>query len=117
MNSFFQYIQQLSDIGSLIEGVANISMIYVAFEFFRGYFKRTVKLSVGSFKVRRKDFNVQNITNLASLYFFDGGIVSDEVRSEILSQTCVKSQIISRTNGADKSDIKQDLSVNKNTDN
>lgn len=48
---------------------------------------RKIELSCGSFKVKRKHFDVQNVTNIVSLYFYDGGQVPAEIRKEILLKT------------------------------
>lgn len=45
---------------------------------------KTVKLPCGSFKVRRRDWDVQKITNIVSQHFYNGGHVDDNVRKKIL---------------------------------
>ncbi len=90
MNTLWQIIQDLSWLGSFLEGLANLSIIWVTFIFVKGFTYKTVTLSVGSFKMRRKDCDVQNVTNLVSLHFFNGGHVPDEVRKEILEKTSPK---------------------------
>jgi hypothetical protein len=35
-------------------------------------------------------FTVQSVTNVVSLKYYDGGLVPDEVRKEILKVTCPK---------------------------
>ena len=87
MSTLWQYIQDLSWFGSILGGLADLSIIWVAFLAVKGYTYKTVCLSVGSFKMKRKDCNVQNVTNLVSLYYYDGGIVPDNVRKEILEKT------------------------------
>lgn len=90
MSTIWQYIQELSGFGSFLEGLANLSIIWVAFITVRGFTYKTVTLSIGSFKVRRKDCNVQNVTNLVSMLFYAGGVVPDSVRKEILEKTTPK---------------------------
>ena len=87
MSTLWQYIQELSWLGSFLGGLADLSIIWVAFLAIKGFNYKTVQLSVGSFKVRCKDCNVQNVTNLVSLLFFEGGLVPDAVRKEILEKT------------------------------
>lgn len=72
----------------ICETLGNISIVFVAFVTIRGLLFRKVVLSMGSFKIRRKDFTVQNITNIVSLKYYDGGEVPESVRKEILSLTC-----------------------------
>lgn len=87
MNTLWQYIQDLSWLGSFLGGLADLSIFWVTFLAIRGFTYKTVRLSVGSFRIRRKDCNVKNVTNLVSLHFYDGGIVPDPVRKEILEKT------------------------------
>ena len=90
MSTLWHFIQELSGFGNFIQGIADISIIWVAYLTIKGFKYKTVNLSVGSFKVRRKDCNVQNVTNLVSMLFYDGGVVLDSVRKEILEQTSPK---------------------------
>lgn len=87
MSTLWQYIQELSWFGSFMRGLADLSIIWVAYLTVRGYTYKTVSLSIGSFRVRRKDCTVQNVTNLVSLHYFGGGTVPDPVRKEILEET------------------------------
>ncbi|WP_407404093.1 hypothetical protein [Sodaliphilus sp.] len=48
---------------------------------------KTVTLSIGTFKIARKDFNVQSVTNIVSLIYYDGGQVPGHIRKEILNIT------------------------------
>lgn len=90
MNTLWHYIQELSWFGNFMRGLANLSIIWVAFLTIRGYTYKIVRLSIGSFKIKRKDCNVQNVTNLVSLHFYNGGTVPDNVRMEILEKTSPK---------------------------
>lgn len=62
--------------------------IYGIIMFLRNYVTRTVTLSVGSFKIKQKYYDVQNITNIVSVRFYGGGQIPPEVRREILELTC-----------------------------
>lgn len=68
--------------------VNNLSILCIMFVLVRGYFYRKVQLSIGSFKIRRKDFTVQSITNIVSMKFYNGGEVPANIRKEILAATC-----------------------------
>ena len=95
--NLFDYVRQLSDFGSFLEGLANCSLIVIAVLARRNWTYKTVNLSIGSFKVRRKDYNVQNITNLVSLHFYGGGLVPDTIRREILQKTSPKVKGVNKT--------------------
>ncbi len=68
--------------------VNNLSILCIVFFLVRGYFYQKVNLSVGSFKIRKKDFSVQNITNIVSMKFYNGGEIPANIRKEILIVTC-----------------------------
>lgn len=78
--------------------VNNLSILSIAYMLARGYFIRKVHLSIGSFKIRRKDFSVQNITNIVSMKFYNGGEVPAPVRKEILAKTCPNVKDLVRNN-------------------
>ena len=56
----------------------------------RDWLPKKVDLSIGSFIVRKKYYNVQNVTNIVSAQFYNGGIVPDSVRREIIIKTSPK---------------------------
>ena len=87
MNSLSQFIQELSNFGGFLEGLVNVSLLWMLFVTIRDRSFKTVDLSIGSFMVKRKDYNVQNITNLVNLHFYDGGIIPDNIRQEIIQKT------------------------------
>ncbi len=96
MNTIWQFVQDISWFGNLLRGIADISIIWVAFLAVKGSTYKTVSLSVGNFRIRRRDCNVQNVTNLVSMLFFDGGTVPDLVRKEIIEKTAPKVKNITR---------------------
>jgi hypothetical protein len=75
---------------SAVSAMANIAIFYVFYTNIRKLFWRKVELSCGTFKIRQMHFTVQNVTNVVSLKYYDGGLVPDEVRKEILKVTCPK---------------------------
>ncbi len=109
MNSFMQLIKQISDFGSLLEGLANISIIWMAILFIRDWTFKKVDLSIGSFKVRRREYNVQNITNMVSLHFYDGGEIPPEIRREILLKTTPKAKDLDNSQNDIGTDIHSTL--------
>lgn len=48
---------------------------------------KQVNLSVGSFRVQRRYFDVQNVTNIVSSRFYNGNTIPPEVRKEIIELT------------------------------
>ena len=75
---------------STVRAMANIAIFYVFYTDVRKLFWRKVELSCGSFKIRQKHFTVQNVTNVVSLKYYGGGHVPDDIRTEILKETCPK---------------------------
>jgi len=76
--------------------INNLSILCIVYVLARGYFYKKVNLSIGSFKIKRKDFTVQNITNIVSMQFYNGGDVPANVRKEILLVTCPKVSALTR---------------------
>jgi hypothetical protein len=75
---------------SAVSAMADIAIFYVFYTNVCKLFWKKVKLSCGTFKIRNKDFTVQNVTNVVSLHYYGGGVVPDDVRKEILKATCPK---------------------------
>lgn len=78
---------------STVKALSNIAIFYVFYTNVRKLFCKKVKLSCGSFKIKRKHFTAQNVTNVVSLRFYNGGLVPDEIRKEILRVTCPEIKI------------------------
>ena len=83
-------IDFLFDIASSFEAIANILLVVVAYQMIRSNMYKTVTLSIGSFKIKRKDYNVQNVTNVVSLRYYNGGQIPADVRGEIIKVTLPK---------------------------
>jgi len=91
-------LERVASYGDVIKGFAGyiaISAIYIAI---RDLFPKKENLSIGSFVVRRKHFNVQNVTNIVSVQFYEGGTVPDSVRREIILLTSPKVKKITVNN-------------------
>ena len=83
-------LERVASYGDIIKGFVGyiaISAIYIAI---RDLFPKEVTLSIGSFVVTRKHFNVQNVTNIVSAQFNEGGTAPDSVRREIILLTSPK---------------------------
>ena len=83
-------IDFMFNIASSFEAIANILLVVVAYQIIRSNMYKTVTLTVGSFKIKRRDFNVQNVTNVVSLKYYNGGQIPAEIRSEIIMVTLPK---------------------------
>lgn len=96
--------------------INNLSILCIVYVLARGYFYRKVRLSVGSFRIRRKDFTVQNITNIVSMKFYNGGEIPAAVRKEILTVTCPYAKNLERNDvSSNKSKRKNRHHKQKNT--
>lgn len=84
------FIDLFFSIASSFEAVANILLVVVAYDLCKSNTYKTVTLTVGSFKIKAKDFNVQNVTNIVSLKWYNGGQIPADVRAEIIKVTLPK---------------------------
>lgn len=75
---------------SIVLQVFNIVFIIQLFRLIKGNTYQTVSLSCGSFKIRKRNFDVQNVTNIVSLHYFNGGQIPAEIRKEILQKLTPK---------------------------
>ncbi|MEE0996221.1 MAG: hypothetical protein U0L74_02435 [Paludibacteraceae bacterium] len=89
-DSFLELVDEYAGFVAVIKALANLSIFYVSYINIQKLFWKKVELSCGSFKIRQKHFTVQNVTNVVSLKYYDGGLVLNEVRKEILKVTCPK---------------------------
>jgi hypothetical protein len=83
MNQFLT----LTNIFLVFDVVSYIILIAAAFNYLKNNTKVNLKFSFGSVKVKRKDINSSNLTNIVSQYFFNGGNVPDKIRAEIMIKT------------------------------
>ena len=75
--------------------------LYGIWQYYKRYRYRDVRLSIGSFRVRNKHFTVQNVTNIVSATFYDGGHVPEDIRKEILLLTIPKIKDLKMANTSD----------------
>ena len=97
MNDFFVLLSNLAGFGDILRGILGLTSIYGIYSCFEKIWPKKVELSVGSFSIKRKDFSVQNVTNLVSDIFYGGGSVPPEIRQEIFSITNPKVKNIKYT--------------------
>ena len=83
-------IDFMFNIADTFEAIANLALVAVVYQMIRSNMYKTVQLSIGSFKMKAKDFNVQNVTNVVSLRYYNGGQIPAEVRAEIIRVTLPK---------------------------
>jgi hypothetical protein len=80
-------INSICQFADNLETLANLAIIFFSARFLYNRMWVTITLSVGSFKVQRKEINASNLTNLVSQYFYEGDRMPSEVREEIISIT------------------------------
>lgn len=104
MEELTNYMQEVVSVGDLIGALTGYVSLYALYVFIKDWLPMKVDLTIGSFVVRRKHFNVQNVTNIVSAQFYDGGIVPDSVRREIILLTSPKVKNITVKFPQDKQD-------------
>lgn len=90
MENFLNYMREVASLGDLIGALGGYVSLYALYVYLKDWMYKKVDLSIGSFVVRKKDYNVQNVTNIVSAQFYKGGTVPDSVRREILLLTSPK---------------------------
>lgn len=90
MNEVKYLFSYLYDISNFIQAVFGFFSLYGIYAFARDWVSVKINLSIGSFSIKKKHFDVQNITNIVSAVFYDGGQVPPNVRREIIELTCPK---------------------------
>lgn len=98
MDSFKQFIDWAFDLSDIVQSILGIFSIYGIYSFLRECTYKNVNLSIGSFYIRRKYFDVQNITNIVSAIFYEGGQIPPNIRREIIELTCPKVKKIKKSN-------------------
>lgn len=87
MEDILNELSAIAELGYLIKGIAGLFSLYGVGRFIYDFlWYNTVKLSVGSFKVKHKNYNYQDVTNIVSTLFYNGGRIDESVRREILEQ-------------------------------
>ncbi len=76
----------------LLSVIADLSILFAAYRWIKGRFYKTIHLSSinATFKIKKKDFNVQSITNAVSQIYMKGGQLPPSVREEIIKITLPK---------------------------
>ena len=76
----------------LLAVMADLSILFAAYRWIRGRFYKTIQLSSinATFRIKKKDFNVQSITNAVSQLYMQGGQLPPQVREEIIRITVPK---------------------------
>ena len=83
----FEILCDFAEKVGVIQSIFGAFSLYGIFTACRNIFLKNVKLSIGEFKIKRKYYDVQNITNIVSANFYGGGKVPDEIRQEIIMLT------------------------------
>jgi|GEM_PF-4907032 len=93
----------LPNIFMVFDVISYIILIAAAFNYLKNNTKVNLQFSFGSVKVKRKDINSSNLTNIVSQYFYNGGTVPDMIRAEIMAKTNPKNYGIVFTNNLTES--------------
>lgn len=81
------------DFADQLETVGNLLMIFAAHRWADGYRLVTVRLSVGTFRIRKKDRNdLPTLTAIVSETFFAGAWLPADVRAELIALTTPKAK-------------------------
>lgn len=74
-------------LGNIMQAVLGVFSFYGMYSFIRDWQSKKVVFSLGEFNIKRKYFDVQNITNIVSAEYYGGGKVPDNIRKEIIKLT------------------------------
>lgn len=90
MNQLVEFLSSLPF--RLLAVLADFSILFAAYRWIRGRFYKTIHLTSinATFKIRKKDFNVQSITNAVSQLYKKGAQLPPPVREEIIKLTVPK---------------------------
>jgi hypothetical protein len=77
----------LQNVFIFFDVVSYIILIIAAYNHIIRSIRIKLEFSFGSVKVKRKDINSSNLTNIVSQYFYNGGNVPDKIRAEIMAKT------------------------------
>lgn len=80
------------DFANQLETVGNLLLIFAAYKWADGYRLVSVRLSVGTFKVRKKDLELATLTAIVSETFFAGAWLPANVRAELIALTTPKAK-------------------------
>lgn len=86
LKSFYLNNEVFFNMACTLLQIVNIAVILTIYRYFKGSTLKEVKLSCGSFWVRKRHYDVQSVTNIVSLHFYHGGQVPPAVRKEILEK-------------------------------
>ena len=83
-------LQELNFWSSLLGAInffADLSIFYMLYTKYKSHKKVDIDLPCGSFRIRRGDMNIGNLTNITSSNFYDGGKVPDDIRKKLIEYT------------------------------
>lgn len=83
-------IDTIYRIADSLDVISNLLLLWIGGKVLYGYTYKKVNLSIGVFKIKRKDYTVQNLTNIVSVLYYGGGQVPPNVRAEIINLTLPK---------------------------
>lgn len=83
-------LEILFEIGDSLELLANLAIVITVAKWAWSFRRVTIQLSCGEISLRQRDINIQNLTNMVSKKFYQGGMIPPTVRAEIMEVTLPK---------------------------
>lgn len=83
-------IDLIYTVADSLDVISNLLLLWIGGKVLYGYTYKKVSLSIGTFKIKRKDYTVQNLTNIVSVLYYAGGHIPANVRAEIINLTLPK---------------------------
>lgn len=77
-------LEIIKAIADNFEVVANLCLVGVVWQHIDQSRYMTITFSLGSFRMRKKDVTLPNVTGIVSQTYFGGGWLPDSIRQEIL---------------------------------
>lgn len=77
-------IEIIVNLADNLEVIANLIFSYAAYRWVKGEMWVEIKLSIGTFRVKRKHTDLPTLTAIVSQTFYEGGWLKDDIRKELL---------------------------------
>ena len=98
LQNIIDFINSYNYIFVIVSFVADWSVFFIAYNKIRSLKKLKIELPCGTFKIRVRDCNASNLTNLTSKLFYNGGNVPDDIRKKLIDYTAPLASEVTHTN-------------------
>ena len=94
IQSLINFMREYGYLGNMFSAVS--ILVGWVILIYHNFWHKTVSLQIGKyrFKVKRKNFNSTDLTNIVSTLYFDGKTIDGELRQEIFKITGTTGKII-----------------------